>query len=244
MKLSRVREEFEEDASEIQILSEENLKDVKVELDDYENKLKFLGSVDLEAIDEYGVVDKEYQELDEQKRDLEEAKVKLIELIDKTDAKAKNIFMETFNNVNSNFSHYIQEIFDGGEGEIKIIPGEDLLETGLEITVRRPGRKVQKLQLLSGGEKALVGIALVFSLLSIKPSPFYVLDEVDAPLDDFNAERFRVLLRKHATDTQFLVVTHNKLVMEVANVLHGVTMTDGLSRVIPVELKSVETVIG
>ncbi|WP_292588673.1 chromosome segregation protein SMC [Mesotoga sp. UBA5557] len=244
MKLSRVREEFEEDASEIQILSEENLKDVKVELDDYENKLKFLGSVDLEAIDEYGVVDKEYQELDEQKRDLEEAKVKLIELIDKTDAKAKNIFMETFNNVNSNFSHYIKEIFDGGEGEIKIIPGEDLLETGLEITVRRPGRKVQKLQLLSGGEKALVGIALVFSLLSIKPSPFYVLDEVDAPLDDFNAERFRVLLRKHATDTQFLVVTHNKLVMEVANVLHGVTMTDGLSRVIPVELKSVETVIG
>ncbi|RAM63042.1 chromosome segregation protein SMC [Mesotoga sp. SC_3PWM13N19] len=244
MKLSRVREEFEEDAGEIQILSEENLKDVKVELDDYENKLKFLGSVDLEAIDEYGVVDKEYQELDEQKRDLEEAKVKLIELIDKTDAKAKNIFMETFNNVNSNFSHYIKEIFDGGEGEIKIIPGEDLLETGLEITVRRPGRKVQKLQLLSGGEKALVGIALVFSLLSIKPSPFYVLDEVDAPLDDFNAERFRVLLRKHATDTQFLVVTHNKLVMEVANVLHGVTMTDGLSRVIPVELKSVETVIG
>jgi chromosome segregation protein len=114
----------------------------------------------------------------------------------------------------------------------------------LEITVRRPGRKVQKLQLLSGGEKALVGIALVFSLLSIKPSPFYVLDEVDAPLDDFNAERFRVLLRKHATDTQFLVVTHNKLVMEVPNVLHGVTMTDGLSRVIPVELKSVETVIG
>jgi len=244
MKLSRVKEELDEDAGDVQILSEEKLHDTKVELDDYENKLKFLGSVDLEAIDEYGVVDKEYQELDEQKQDLEDAKVKLIELIEKTDAKAKSIFMETFNSVNSNFGQYIEEIFDGGEGEIKIIPGEDLLETGLEITVRRPGRKVQKLQLLSGGEKALVGIALVFSLLSIKPSPFYVLDEVDAPLDDFNAERFRVLLKKHATDTQFLVVTHNKLVMEVANVLHGVTMTDGLSRVIPVELQSVETVIG
>jgi chromosome segregation protein len=244
MKLSRVKEELDEDAGDVQILSEEKLHETKVELDDYENKLKFLGSVDLEAIDEYGVVDKEYQELEEQKQDLEDAKVKLIELIEKTDAKAKSIFMETFNNVNSNFGQYIEEIFDGGEGEIKIIPGEDLLETGLEITVRRPGRKVQKLQLLSGGEKALVGIALVFSLLSIKPSPFYVLDEVDAPLDDFNAERFRVLLKKHATDTQFLVVTHNKLVMEVANVLHGVTMTDGLSRVIPVELQSVETVIG
>ncbi|MGC9322042.1 MAG: AAA family ATPase, partial [Kosmotogaceae bacterium] len=244
MKISRVKEELDEDAGDVQILSEEKLHETKVELDDYENKLKFLGSVDLEAIDEYGVVDKEYQELEEQKQDLEDAKVKLIELIEKTDAKAKSIFMETFNNVNSNFGQYIEEIFDGGEGEIKIIPGEDLLETGLEITVRRPGRKVQKLQLLSGGEKALVGIALVFSLLSIKPSPFYVLDEVDAPLDDFNAERFRVLLKKHATDTQFLVVTHNKLVMEVANVLHGVTMTDGLSRVIPVELQSVETVIG
>ncbi len=119
MKLSRVREEFEEDASEIQILSEENLKDVKVELDDYENKLKFLGSVDLEAIDEYGVVDKEYQELDEQTRVLEEAKVKLIELIDKTDAKAKNIFMETFNNVNSNFSHYIQRFLTVGKEKSK-----------------------------------------------------------------------------------------------------------------------------
>jgi len=247
MKLTRVREEMEnsgENTADVPVLSEEKLREVKVELDDYENKLKFLGSVDLDAIEEYGVVDREYQELNDQKADLEDARQKLIELIEKTDTKAKTIFMETFDRINKNFAAYIDEIFEGGEGDIKIISGDDLLETGLEITVRRPGRKIQKLQLLSGGEKALVGIALIFSLLSIKPSPFYVLDEVDAPLDDFNAERFRVLLKKHAFDTQFLVVTHNKLVMEVANVLHGVTMTDGLSRVIPVELHSVESITG
>lgn len=244
MKLARTREELETVEENIPVLSREKLGEIKVELDDYQNKLKFIGSVDLEAIDEYKIVDGEHRDLADQKLDLEEARQKLIELIDKTDAKAKSIFMETFQRVNGHFTEYIGEIFDGGEGVIKIIAGDDLLETGLEITVRRPGRKVQKLQLLSGGEKALVGIALVFSLLSIKPSPFYVLDEVDAPLDDYNAERFRLLLRKHATETQFLVVTHNKLVMEVANVLHGITMTDGLSRVIPVELQSLETVIG
>ena len=112
MRLSRVKEELDEDAGDVQILSEEKLHEIKVELDDYENKLKFLGSVDLEAIDEYGVVDKEYQELDEQKQDLEDAKVKLIELIEKTDAKAKSIFMETFNNVNSNFGQYIEDVIE------------------------------------------------------------------------------------------------------------------------------------
>lgn len=179
-----------------------------------------------------------------QKEDLEEARQKLIKLIEKIDEEARNRFKSTYEKVNENFGKYISEIFDGGEGEIRIIPGEDLLESGLEISVRRPGRKFQKLQLFSGGEKALVGIALVFALLSIKPSPFYVLDEVDAPLDDFNAERFKNMLRRHGEDTQFLVITHNKIVMEVAYVLHGITMTDGISRVIPVKLGTIESVIG
>jgi len=215
-----------------------------MEFEELENKLKFLGSVDLDAIEEYKLVDAEYQELLFQKEDLEEARQKLAELIEKIDTEARNRFRNTYERINANFGRYISELFDGGEGEIRIIPGEDLLESGLEISVRRPGRKFQKLQLLSGGEKALVGIALVFALLSIKPSPFYVLDEVDAPLDDFNAERFKGMLRRHGEDTQFLVITHNKIVMEVAYVLHGVTMTDGVSRVIPVKLGAVESIIG
>ena len=182
--------------------SEEKLQDIKVELDDYENKLKFLEALILRLLMSNGVVDKEYQELDEQKKDLEEAKVKLIELIDKTDAKAKNIFMETFNSVNKNFSRYIEEIFDGGEGEIKIIPGEDLLETGLEITVRRPEERFRSFNLIRWGKGTCWNSPLFF-VTEYKTQSFYVLDEVDAPLDDFNAERFRVLLKKHATDTQF-----------------------------------------
>ncbi len=246
MKLENVNKELEEleNVDEVPVLSEDELKEKKNELDDIEKKLKFLGTVDLDTIDEYKVVDNDYQELDKERKDLEEAKEKLNDLIEKTDKEAKKIFLETFEKINEYFSQYISELFEGGEGEIKLFPGEDILETGVEIAIRKPGRKFQKLQLFSGGEKALVGIALVFSLLTIKPSPFYILDEVDAPLDDFNAERFKKMLDRHAEETQFLVITHNKLVMEVADVLHGITMMDGLSKVIPVELSSIETVVG
>lgn len=244
MRLEQLEKELGEVEGEIPVLSDEELEKTRMELEELENKLKFLGSVDLDAIEEYKLVDAEYQELMVQKEDLEEARQKLIKLIEKIDEEARNRFKSTYEKVNGNFAKYISEIFDGGEGEIRIIPGEDLLESGLEISVRRPGRKFQKLQLFSGGEKALVGIALVFALLSIKPSPFYVLDEVDAPLDDFNAERFKNMLRRHGEDTQFLVITHNKIVMEVAYVLHGITMTDGISRVIPVKLGTIESVIG
>ena len=245
LRIEQVLKELEGvDISDIPELTREEIDNVKTELDDVTNKLKFLGSVDLDAIEEYKLVDADYLELSNQKADLEKAKEKLIELIEKTDTEARTIFMETYEKINASFARYIQEIFDGGEGEIKLMPADDILEAGLEISVKRPGRKFQKLQLMSGGEKALVGIALVFALLSIKPSPFYVLDEVDAPLDDFNAARFRKMLERHATETQFLVVTHNKIVMEAASMLHGITMADGISKIIPVEFSALETIMG
>lgn len=243
MKLENIRKELGEVDEDIPTLTREELKKTKAELDDFEHKLKFLGNVDMDAIEEYKIVDEEYQDLNNQKLDLEDARQKLIDLIEKTDQEAKNIFMITFDKINESFKKYVVELFNGGEGNIGIIAGNDLLESGLEISVRRPGRKMQKLQLLSGGEKAIVGIALIFSLLSIKPSPFYVLDEVDAPLDDFNAERLKNMLKSHSNETQFLVITHNKIIMEVANVLHGITMTDGISRVIPVELEALEAIV-
>ncbi|AKI96916.1 chromosome segregation protein SMC [Kosmotoga pacifica] len=245
MRVEQISRELEGiDVSDIPVLERGEIENIKSELDDVLNKLKFLGTVDLDAIEEYKLVDADYQELSNQKADLEKARQKLIELIDKTDSEARTIFMNTYQKINSSFAKYIQELFEGGEGEIRLMPSEDLLEAGLEISVRRPGRKFQKLQLMSGGEKALVGIALVFALLSIKPSPFYVLDEVDAPLDDFNADRFRRMLQRHAGDTQFLVVTHNKIVMESASVLHGITMTDGVSKIIPVEFNALESIMG
>jgi len=244
MKLQQIRETLGGEPEKVELLSDEELRSTKEELEDFENKLKFLGSVDLEAIDEYRLVDGEFQELYAQKEDLEEAKRKLEDLIEKTDKEARSIFLNTLEKINISFRRYVAELFEGAEGQMKILPAEDILESGIEIAVKRQGRKYQKLQLFSGGEKALVGIALVFALLSIKPSPFYVLDEVDAPLDDYNAERFKRMLRQHASDTQFVVITHSKIVMDSANLMHGVTMTDGVSRIIPVQMETYESVLG
>jgi len=237
MKLSNILKELEEEPQDVEELDQVTLENIEKEIKDLENKIKYLGPVDLEAVDEYKRVEKEYEDLLKQKEDLEEAKKKLLEIIEKTDKEARSIFMDIYQKVNENFSRFVSLLFLGAEGEIRLLPSEDILEAGIEISIKKPGRKSQNLQLLSGGEKALIGIAFLFALLQVKPSPFYVLDEVDAPLDDFNAERYKRLLKEYSKKSQFLIITHNKIVMEVADMLHGVTMVDGISTVIPVELE-------
>ena len=172
-----------------------------------------------------------------QESDLVSAKNKILELIEKTDTEAKRVFLDVFNKINNAFGEYIKTLFIGGEGFMKIDTSVDLLESGIEISVKRVGHRHQKLQLLSGGEKALVGIALIMAFLAVNPSPFYVLDEIDAPLDEYNAERFKNLL--FDAKAQFIVITHNRLVMEAAEILHGVTMVNGISMIIPVEVENV-----
>lgn len=237
MKISRYLENVPEDV-EVERLSDEELSQIEVEMKDLQNKIKYLGPVDLGAINEYEKLQEEYRNLKERKEDLEEAKKKLENIMKETEEEAKRRFMETFERVNEKFSEYIRELFFGGEGFIRMT-GEDVFESDLEILIRKPGRRSQKLQLLSGGEKALVAIAILFSFLQVNPSPFYVLDEIDGPLDEYNAERFADFLKKSSKDAQFLVITHNKIVMESADVLHGITMADGASIVIPVELSGV-----
>jgi len=237
MKLSNILKELEEEPQEVEEVDQVTLESIEKEIKDLENRIKYLGPVDLEAVDEYKKVEEEYEDLLKQKEDLEEAKKKLLEIIEKTDREARSIFMDVYQKVNENFGRFVSLLFFGAEGEIRILPSEDILEAGFEISIRKPGRKAQKLQLLSGGEKALIGIAFLFALLQVKPSPFYVLDEVDAPLDDFNAERYKKLLKEYSKKSQFLIITHNKIVMEVADMLHGVTLVDGISTVIPVELE-------
>ncbi len=235
-RVSRYLEEVPEGYEDVERLSDEEMKEVEGEMKELLGKIKGIGSVDLDAIEEYKVVETEYNDLDEQKRDLEEAKRKLMEIMERTEEEARRRFLEVFNRVNENFSRYITELFFGGEGRIRMVSEEDVFDSELEIVVKKPGRRVQKLQLLSGGEKALVAIALLFSFLHVNPSPFYVLDEVDGPLDDYNAERFARFLRRFSKEAQFVVITHNKIVMEAADVLHGITMADGVSLVIPVEM--------
>jgi chromosome segregation protein len=219
------------------VFSEEEERKKSGEIDGLEQKIKYLGAVDLQAIDEYNEIDIRYVELNGQKEDLERAKESLNGILEKTDKEAKEIFLKTFDAINKNFDEMIQTLFGGGNGELRLLPGSDVLETGVEISVKRPGKKHQKLYLLSGGEKSLVGIALVFSMLRINPSPFYILDEVDAALDDYNAERLKNLIEKNRDMAQFIVITHNKLIMEGADILYGITQSMGISMAMAVELE-------
>lgn len=215
----------------------EKLDELANEIKDLENKLKMLGAVDLTAIDEYKAIEQEYNELLKQKQDLEDAKKKLEELIEQTNAQAREQFLRVFNQINSAFRTYIENLFYGGTGGMRILDDGDILESGIEITISKAGKRVQRLQLLSGGEKALVGIALIMAMLEANKGVFYVLDEVDAPLDDYNSEKFRRLLEQE--HSQFIVITHNKLIMEAGDIVHGVTMVDGISKILQVKMEEV-----
>jgi chromosome segregation protein len=240
MKIANILGEFSGSEEEVEELSDEKLEEIYKSMRDLENKIKYLGPVDLTAIDEYEKLREEYEEILKQKEDLEEAKRKLEEIIEKTDREAESLLFDVYQKVNESFNRLISLLFFGGEGRINVVSEtKSILDAGFEISIRKPGRRDQKLNLLSGGEKALVGIALLFALMEIKPSPFYVLDEVDAPLDDYNAERFKMLLRENTRQTQFIVITHNKIVMEAADLLHGVTMVNGVSAIVPVEVEKI-----
>ncbi|MCL2761477.1 MAG: chromosome segregation protein SMC, partial [Desulfuromonadales bacterium] len=146
-------------------------------------------------------------------------------------------FSETFNLVNEKFKEIFPKLFCGGVAELRLTNEEDLLETGLEIVVQPPGKKLQNVSLLSGGEKALTAVALIFSIFLIKPSPFCLLDEVDAPLDDANIGRFNSMIRDMAEFSQFILITHSKTTMAVADTLYGVTMEEpGVSKLVSVKL--------
>lgn len=233
MKIENIDEKYRK----VIKLSEEEVNNIKKEMDDLENKIKYIGPVDFEAEEEYKEVVKKYEELELQKKDLENAKQKLIELIEKTDEEATQVFMNTFNTVRKTFKKYIEELFFGGKGDIKLLDKENILESGIEIVISKANSRAQKLQLLSGGEKALVGLALLMSLLEAQPSALYVLDEPDAPLDEFNAERFKTLLQN--SNAQILLITHKKNVMEAAEIMVGITKVDDISTIVPVRLEEV-----
>nr|HPG31168.1 AAA family ATPase [bacterium] len=150
--------------------------------------------------------------------------------------------------VNENFKEIIKQLFEGGEAELNLIDESDALESGIEINVRPPGKKVQNIMLLSGGEKAMAAIGLLFALFKVKPSPFCILDEIDAPLDDANISRFLKLLRDFSQNSQFVIITHHKKTMATCDVLYGITMEEkGVSKVLSVKItdnKKIEELAG
>ena len=201
--------------------------------------LDAMGDVHLGAIEEYEEVSERFRYLSEQKADLSLSIERLRNAIARINRTSRARFRETFEAVNEQFKKTFPRLFLGGRAHLSLTEAEDVLESGIEITAQPPGKRLQNVNLLSGGEKALTAIALLFAVFAVKPSPFFLLDEVDAALDDANVHRFNELVQEMAADSQFLLITHNKATIEISEKLFGITMQEpGLSKLVTVDLVS------
>lgn len=238
--LNRLREDYEltyERAREIYPLPD-NEKETEQQVKALRREIQSLGTVNIGAVEEYERVQERHDFLLNQHNDLCGAKDSLYQVIQDIDAEMSRRFLETFEAIRDHFSVVFSQLFGGGRADLQLTDETNLLETGIEIVAQPPGKKLQYLALLSGGEKALTAIALLFAILKVKPVPFCVLDEVEAALDDANVNRFAEYLREFSKQTQFIVITHRKGTMEGADVLYGITMQEsGISRLVSVRLE-------
>lgn len=219
---------YEEDVNEQEI--DERVRDLK-------EKIGNMGEVNLAALSEFEQTNERYVFLKNQQDDLAESIALLHTTIEKINRNTRNRFLETFHLVNDNFKQIFARLFRGGQAELKLTDDANVLEAGIEISVNPMGKRMQNLSLLSGGEKSMTAIALMFAVFKVRPSPFCLLDEVDAPLDEANVVRFQEMLKEMATDTQFIIITHNQRTMSFADALYGITMEEqGVSKAVSVHL--------
>ncbi|OYZ84207.1 MAG: chromosome segregation protein SMC, partial [Polaromonas sp. 24-62-144] len=208
------------------------------EIDRINREIQSLGAVNLAALDELTASRERKQFLDAQSADLNEAMATLEDAIRKIDMETRDLLSSTFETVNTHFGKMFPELFGGGNARL-VMTGEEILDAGVQVMAQPPGKKNQTIHLLSGGEKALTAIALVFAIFQLNPAPFCLLDEVDAPLDDANTERYAKLVTSMSRETQFLFISHNKIAMEMAEQLIGVTMQEqGVSRIVAVDMEA------
>ena len=234
----RIREAYKVDVASTEVQIEENInwEDTKNQIEVLKIKLDKIGPVNLMAIDEHKELEERFSFLTQQQEDLLRAKESLHKAIIKINRTTKQLFIEAFQKIQVEFKDYFRMLFGGGHAELLLVDESDVLESGIEIVVRPPGKKLQNLLLLSGGEKALTAIALLFAIFKVKPSPFCILDEVDAPLDESNIGRFTRILQEFLKTSQFIVITHNKRTMQMADVLYGITMQNkGVSKIVSVK---------
>lgn len=228
--------ELEEETS----ITEAQISEFQKEIQRIKEKLLSLGAVNLMAIKEYDQILERYEFLGNQKDDMIDSLSSLNSLIEKINTNSSSRFKETYEIINTNFQLMFKRLFNGGYAELFLDQPGDYLQTGIEVKVQPPGKNLQYLSLLSGGEKAMTAIALIFAIYLLKPSPFCLLDEIDAPLDEVNIDRFISLLNEFKQKTQFLMITHNKKTMQMANVIYGITMEKpGLSKVLSLDFKKV-----
>ena len=210
-------------------------------INELRSEIKALGNVNVDAIEEYKSVSERYEFLTNQINDLEHAKISIRKLIDDITLQMEKQFAEQFEVINKNFSIVFEQLFGGGRAELRLSDPTDILESGIEIDAQPPGKKLQSLSLLSGGEKAFTAIALLFAILKVRPTPFCILDEIEAALDEPNVYRFADYLKDYSKNTQFVIVTHRRGTMEAADLLYGVTMQEqGVSKLLSLKIEDVD----
>jgi chromosome segregation protein len=241
IRCNTIEEQLQKSGQDIEQLlqdldAEAELEEWSRRLDKLNNRIERLGPINLAAIEEYQEQAERKQYLDAQHEDLISALDTLEDAIRKIDRETRDRFKETFEQVNTRMGERFPKLFGGGEAHLEMTEN-DLLNTGVQIMARPPGKRVTNLQLLSGGEKALTAVALIFAIFELNPSPFCMLDEVDAPLDDANVGRFCSMVAEMSEQVQFIMITHNKITMEIAQSLNGVTMHEpGVSRLVSVDV--------
>jgi chromosome segregation protein len=233
-RLELSRQEIEERSRS---LSAGDVEKEREELQRLRSALERLGEVNLMAVEQYEELRQRYDYLTGQQEDLEESIRSLQKAIQRINRVSRRRFREAFQALNREFQKVFPLLFEGGEAQLLLTESPDLLEAGVDIVARPPGKRLQNISLLSGGEKALTAVALIFAMIRVKPTPFCLFDEVDAPLDDANIDRFNQMIKELAKDSQFILVTHNKRTMEMADALYGITMeSPGVSKLISVRL--------
>ena len=229
MTLSQARELKKEEFS--------SLPEIRRQIENLKGKIKALGNINVNAIEDYKEVSERYEFMRTQHEDLVNAQAELEKIIEELDTGMRRQFDEKFREIRAEFDKVFKELFGGGRGTLELLEGEDILEAGIQIIAQPPGKKLQNMMQLSGGEKALTAISLLFAIQNLKPSPFCLLDEIEAALDDSNVDRFAGYLHKLTKNTQFIVITHRRGTMMSADRLYGITMQEkGVSTLVSVNL--------
>lgn len=234
-KKRKTKKKDKGDATEddLKALEQTNWEQVKVEVDALRQRLNSMGAVNLVAIEEYAELKQRYDFLKTQNDDLTNSKAELLKAIDEINQTSQQQFAITFEQIKKNFAYTFTTLFNGGHAALELVQADDPLESGIEITAQPPGTKLKSITLLSGGQKTLTAVGLLFALYMVKPSPFCLLDELDAPLDESNIGRFTDLLKKFVHESQFIIITHNKRTVAAASAIYGVTMEErGVSKTV------------
>ncbi len=220
-----------------QYITDRNYNDIRSELSEIKNQKMSLGSVNLMAIEEANTLEERYNLLTNQLKDLEISRQDILEMIEKINQVTEELFTKTFKEIKANFHKIFQKLFDGGTADIKLTDPDNILETGIDIIAHPPGQKTQNITLLSGGQRTMIAISLMFAAFQVKPSPFCLLDEIDAALDEENITRFVNLLSDFKDKSQFIIITHNSKTISAADVMYGVTQEErGISKVVSAKI--------